>query len=70
MLSLIETVYPDFRHMIIQMETGAPKAWEWYTLRPNVWLCGDSIFPGGGTIGTTASGLHCARSIAPGLFEL
>lgn len=96
MLSLIETVYPDFRQSILAMETGAPKAWERYTLRPNgfvggfpqtvhhalfgslshrsglpnFWLCGDSIFPGGGTIGATASGIHCARSIAPGLFSL
>ncbi|OES44788.1 FAD-dependent oxidoreductase [Domibacillus iocasae] len=96
MLSMIETVYPDFRKAVMVMETGAPKAWERYTLRPNgfvggfpqtvrhalfgslshrsgipnLWLCGDSIFPGGGTIGATASGIHCARSIAPGLFEL
>ncbi|WP_231584184.1 FAD-dependent oxidoreductase [Domibacillus indicus] len=96
MLSLIETVYPNFRKAILAAETGAPKAWERYTLRPggfvggfpqtaghalfgslshrtglpNLWVCGDSIFPGGGTIGATASGIHCARSIAPGLFEL
>lgn len=29
-----------------------------------LYLCGDHIFPGGGTIGVTTSGLHCARSIA------
>lgn len=28
-----------------------------------LYLCGDHIFPGGGTIGVTTSGLHCARSI-------
>ncbi|MEM1502642.1 hypothetical protein RG959_04405 [Domibacillus sp. 8LH] len=96
MLAMIESVYPNFRKMIIHMETGAPKAWERYTKRsngyvggfpqitehalfgslshrsglPNLWLCGDSIFPGGGTIGATVSGIHCARSIAPGLFVL
>lgn len=96
MLSMIESVYPNFHKMIVHMEAGAPKAWERYTKRPNgyvggfpqttehalfgslshrsglpnLWLCGDSIFPGGGTIGATASGIHCARSIAPGLFEL
>ncbi|PPA71063.1 FAD-dependent oxidoreductase [Jeotgalibacillus proteolyticus] len=29
----------------------------------NFWLCGDSIFPGGGTIGVSVSGYHCFRSI-------
>ncbi|MFA1642671.1 phytoene desaturase family protein [Chryseomicrobium imtechense] len=31
---------------------------------PGLYLCGDHIFPGGGTIGVTTSGLHAARSIA------
>lgn len=30
---------------------------------PGLYLCGDHIFPGGGTIGVTTSGLHVARSI-------
>jgi len=29
----------------------------------NFWLCGDSIFPGGGTIGVSVSGYHCFHSI-------
>lgn len=29
-----------------------------------LYLCGDHIFPGGGTIGAAASGIHAARSIA------
>ncbi|PSL41395.1 C-3',4' desaturase CrtD [Planomicrobium soli] len=31
---------------------------------PGVYVCGDHIFPGGGTIGVAASGLHVARSIS------
>ena len=31
---------------------------------PGLYLCGDHIFPGGGTIGAAASGIHAARSIA------
>ncbi|MED0666581.1 FAD-dependent oxidoreductase [Bacillus badius] len=30
----------------------------------NLYLCGDHIFPGGGTIGAAASGIHVARSIS------
>lgn len=30
---------------------------------PGLYLCGDHIFPGGGTIGVTTSGIHVARSI-------
>ncbi|WP_227395368.1 FAD-dependent oxidoreductase [Jeotgalibacillus aurantiacus] len=30
----------------------------------NLWLCGDSIFPGGGTIGVSVSGYHCFHSIS------
>ncbi|WP_203364364.1 FAD-dependent oxidoreductase [Bacillus sp. REN10] len=30
----------------------------------NLYLCGDHIFPGGGTIGAATSGIHVARSIA------
>ncbi|KIL51469.1 FAD-dependent oxidoreductase [Jeotgalibacillus alimentarius] len=29
----------------------------------NFWLCGDSVFPGGGTIGVSVSGYHCYHSI-------
>lgn len=29
----------------------------------NFWLCGDSVFPGGGTIGVSVSGYHCFHSI-------
>ncbi len=29
-----------------------------------LYLCGDHIFPGGGTIGAAASGIHAARSVA------
>ncbi|MET1030675.1 FAD-dependent oxidoreductase [Domibacillus tundrae] len=36
----------------------------------DVTLLEASLEWGGGTIGATASGIHCARSIAPGLFEL
>ncbi len=28
-----------------------------------LWLCGDNIFPGAGSIGASSSGVHCARSI-------
>lgn len=31
---------------------------------PGLYVCGDHIFPGGGTIGAAASGIHAARSIA------
>ncbi|MGB6779036.1 MAG: FAD-dependent oxidoreductase [Planococcus citreus] len=31
---------------------------------PGLYLTGDHIFPGGGTIGVAASGIHCARSIS------
>ncbi|MGM0898182.1 MAG: phytoene desaturase family protein [Bacillota bacterium] len=31
---------------------------------PGLYLAGDHIFPGGGTIGVAASGIHCARSIS------
>ncbi|MBT2583892.1 FAD-dependent oxidoreductase [Planococcus sp. ISL-109] len=31
---------------------------------PGLYVCGDHIFPGGGTIGAAASGIHCARSIS------
>lgn len=30
----------------------------------DLYVCGDHIFPGGGTIGAAASGIHAARSIA------
>lgn len=29
----------------------------------NAWMCGDSIFPGAGTIGASISGYHVFRSI-------
>ncbi|PYZ94615.1 FAD-dependent oxidoreductase [Salipaludibacillus keqinensis] len=29
-----------------------------------LWLCGDNIFPGAGSIGATSSGVHVARSIS------
>lgn len=29
-----------------------------------LWLCGDNIFPGAGTIGATSSGVHVARSVS------
>ncbi|EIM08021.1 putative phytoene dehydrogenase [Planococcus antarcticus DSM 14505] len=31
---------------------------------PNLYVCGDHIFPGGGTIGAAASGIHAARSVS------
>ncbi|WP_017381364.1 phytoene desaturase family protein [Paenisporosarcina sp. TG-14] len=31
---------------------------------PNFYVCGDHIFPGGGTIGSATSGIHAARSIS------
>ncbi|MGB5947063.1 phytoene desaturase family protein [Paenisporosarcina sp.] len=31
---------------------------------PNLYVCGDHIFPGGGTIGAATSGIHAARSIS------
>lgn len=31
---------------------------------PNLYVCGDHVFPGGGTIGVAASGIHAARSIS------
>lgn len=31
---------------------------------PGLYVCGDHIFPGGGTIGAAASGIHCARSVS------
>jgi phytoene dehydrogenase-like protein len=31
---------------------------------PGLYICGDHIFPGGGTIGVAASGIHVARSIS------
>lgn len=31
---------------------------------PNLYICGDHVFPGGGTIGAATSGIHAARSIA------
>lgn len=90
MLQAIEQQIPGFRESIVHLETGAPKAWERYTGRPNgfvggfpqtldsalfnsishrsglpgLYLCGDHIFPGGGTIGAATSGIHAARSIA------
>lgn len=89
MLQAIEQQIPGFRESIVHFETGAPKAWERYTGRPNgyvggfpqtldsalfnsishysgipgLYVCGDHIFPGGGTIGAATSGIHAARSI-------
>lgn len=31
---------------------------------PHLYVCGDHIFPGGGTIGAAASGIHAARSVS------
>ncbi|MRX73367.1 FAD-dependent oxidoreductase [Bacillus lacus] len=31
---------------------------------PGIWLCGDSVFPGAGTIGVSVSGYHVYRSIS------
>ncbi|TWT25130.1 NAD(P)/FAD-dependent oxidoreductase [Planomicrobium sp. CPCC 101110] len=31
---------------------------------PGLYVCGDHIFPGGGTIGAAASGIHAARSVS------
>lgn len=31
---------------------------------PGLYVCGDHVFPGGGTIGAATSGIHAARSIA------
>ncbi|NJP37331.1 phytoene desaturase family protein [Alkalicoccus luteus] len=28
-----------------------------------IWICGDNVFPGAGSIGASSSGVHCARSI-------
>lgn len=90
MLALIEQHIPGFRESIVHFESGAPRAWEHYTGRPNgyvggfpqtldaalfkalshhsglpqLFLTGDHIFPGGGTIGVAASGIHCARSVS------
>lgn len=90
MLLAIEQQIPGFRESIVHLETGAPKAWERYTGRPNgfvggfpqtldaalfnsishrsgipgLYVCGDHIFPGGGTIGAATSGIHAARSIS------
>ncbi|WP_281863932.1 phytoene desaturase family protein [Planomicrobium okeanokoites] len=90
MLQAIEQQIPGFRESIVHLETGAPKAWERYTGRPNgfvggfpqtldsalfnsishhsgipnLYVCGDHVFPGGGTIGAATSGIHAARSIA------
>ncbi|TAA71695.1 phytoene desaturase family protein [Planococcus salinarum] len=90
MLQAIEQQIPGFRDSIVHLETGAPKAWERFTGRPNgfvggfpqtldsalfnaishrsgisgLYVCGDHVFPGGGTIGAAASGIHAARSIA------
>ncbi|MGI2326702.1 phytoene desaturase family protein [Planococcus sp. YIM B11945] len=90
MLDAIEQVVPRFRQALVHLETGAPKAWERYTGRPNgyvggfpqtldnalfnsishrsglprLYICGDHVFPGGGTIGAATSGIHAARSIS------
>ncbi|WP_416149812.1 phytoene desaturase family protein [Salipaludibacillus sp. HK11] len=34
------------------------------TKLPGLWLCGDNVFPGAGTVGATSSGVHVARSIS------
>ncbi|AQQ52375.1 phytoene desaturase family protein [Planococcus lenghuensis] len=34
---------------------------------PGLYVCGDHIFPGGGTIGAATSGIHAARSISGSL---
>lgn len=89
-LGAIEKLIPGFQEAILYLETGAPKAWEHYTGRPNgyvggfpqtvnaalfnaishrsglpgLYVCGDHIFPGAGTIGVATSGIHVARTIS------
>jgi C-3',4' desaturase CrtD len=37
---------------------------------PGLWLCGDTIFPGAGTIGVSVSGYHVFRSITNNKYQL
>ncbi|MGG4489694.1 phytoene desaturase family protein [Metabacillus idriensis] len=89
MLQSIEMVLPGLRENLIDLMTGAPKAWERFTKRPSgmvggypqtldhalfkslshrtgikgIYLCGDSVFPGAGTIGVSVSGYHAYQSV-------
>ncbi|TDL77816.1 phytoene desaturase family protein [Peribacillus frigoritolerans] len=89
MLKSIEMALPGLRENLIDMMTGAPKAWERFTKRPSgmvggypqtldhalfkslshrtgikgIYLCGDSVFPGAGTIGVSVSGYHAYQSV-------
>ncbi|WP_280768107.1 FAD-dependent oxidoreductase [Salipaludibacillus daqingensis] len=40
------------------------KAIQHRTKVDGLWLCGDNVFPGAGSIGATSSGVHVARSIS------
>ncbi|MCR8864036.1 NAD(P)/FAD-dependent oxidoreductase [Priestia megaterium] len=88
MVAGIKTIIPSIEKAEHQI-SGAPKAWERFTSRPNggvggfpqtldhalfnsishrsglqgLWLCGDTVFPGAGTIGVSVSGYHVFQSI-------
>lgn len=88
MIAGIKTIIPNIEEAEHQI-SGAPKAWERFTSRPNggvggfpqtldhalfnsishrsglqgLWLCGDTVFPGAGTIGVSVSGYHVFQSI-------
>jgi len=88
MIAGIKTIIPSIEKAEHQI-SGAPKAWERFTSRPNggvggfpqtldhalfnsishrsglqgLWLCGDTVFPGAGTIGVSVSGYHVFQSI-------